>query len=149
MPLGELYNSLYRILGPQDWYGFIADDAVPETKAWDRALIATADCHGVPGMAVPSGGETTGGCPHFVIAASLVREQGWLCLPGLDRLYIDTTWGEIAKAKGVYRERPDVVLSHRHFSNRLALRDATYRKHRKTEDRALFEAWLTSRKETA
>jgi hypothetical protein len=92
-------------------------------------------------MAVPAGGETTGGCPHFALGGNLVRSVGWLALPGLDRLWIDTVWATIAKARGVLRYRPDVVLRHHHPSAGLALVDATYRKRFKTRDRAIFEAW--------
>lgn len=145
LPLGDIYNEFYQRHPYHDWYGFIGDDVVPETKGWDRELIATAD---LDGMAVPSGGETTGGTPHFVIAGSLVREQGWLCLPGLNRLYIDRVWREIAQARGVLRHRPDVVLKHMHFSNNLALIDSTYRKPLKENDRALYEAWRLTQKES-
>jgi hypothetical protein len=144
LPLGEIYNEFYQRQPYHDWYGFIADDVVPETKGWDRALIGTADSDG---MAVPAGGETTGGAPHFVISGRLVREMGWLCLPGLDRLYIDTVWAELAREKGVLRHRPDIVLRHHHPSAGLALRDATYRKPLKENDRVLFETWRQSRKE--
>lgn len=144
-PLGELYNEFYAYHPNLDWYGFIADDVVPETEGWDRKLIEIA---GQDGMAVPSGGESTGGSPHFVLAGSLVREQGWLCLPGLHRIYIDTVWQQIAKANGVYRYAPEIRLEHHHFSNRRALFDGTYRKSDKSQDRALYEAWLQSRKET-
>jgi hypothetical protein len=147
LPLGEIYNEFYQRRPYLDWFGFIADDVVPETKFWDRELLETADVHGIPGMAVPAGGETTGGTPHFVIAGSLAREQGWLCLPGLNRLYIDRVWREIAQGKGVLRHRPDVTLKHHHFSNNLALLDSVYRKPLKETDRALFEAWRETRKE--
>ena len=140
-PLGEIYNWAFQGRPDAVWYGALADDVVPESPEWDTALIETA---GLDGMAVPAGGGTTGGCPHFVLGGDLVREIGWLALPGLDRLYIDTVWGTIAKARGVYRERPDIMLRHHHFSNGLALRDSTYRKPRAAEDRAVFDKWLKS-----
>jgi hypothetical protein len=139
LPLSDIYNAILgRVLPPRDWYGFIADDLVPETIGWDRALIETARRDG---MAVPGGSDTTGPCPHFVLGGDLVREIGWLALPGLSRLYIDTVWRDIALARGVYRERRDVVLRHRHFSNGLALYDETYRKPDKAHDRAIYERW--------
>jgi len=147
LPLGEIYNEFYRRRPYLDWFGFIADDCIPETKGWDRALLETADINGVPGMAVPAGGETTGGAPHFVIAGSLVREQGWLCLPGLDRLFIDTVWADLAREKGALRHRPDIVLRHAHPSNGRALLDFTYRKFNKQRDRVVYETWRHDRKE--
>jgi len=137
-PLSTIYNDSFRSRPDYSWYGFIADDVVPLTKHWDIKLIEAA---GSDGMAVPAGGETTGGCPHFVLGGDLVRSIGWLSLPGLDRIYIDTVWKDIAEARGVLRRVPDVVLEHRHFSNGKALMDATYRKHHKPEDKLIYEKW--------
>ena len=137
-PLSRLYNDAYRRHPHDSWHGFIADDVVPETPGWDAELIRTA---GADGMAVPAGGETTGGCPHFVLGGDLVRSVGWLALPGLDRLYIDTVWGKIAESRGVLRRVPGVILEHRHFSNRKAMIDATYLKHRKQQDKSIYDNW--------
>lgn len=137
-PLSAIYNAAYERHPHEPWYGFIADDVVPITNCWDAKLIEAA---GSDGMAVPSGGETTGGCPHFVLGGDLVRSMGWLSLPGLDRIYIDTVWGDVAKRRGVYREVQNVKLEHRHFSNGKALMDATYRKHNKPQDKLIYDNW--------
>ena len=70
-----------------------------------------------------------------------MREIGWLALPGLDRLYIDTVWNDIAAERGVLRFLPDVKLTHLHFSNRRAMMDRTYHKPSKNKDRAIYHAW--------
>ena len=137
-PLSDIYNNAYRRHPNSNWFGFISDDVVPVTSGWDSILIDAAGSHG---MAVPSGGETTGGCPHFVLGGYLVRSTGWLSLPGLDRIYIDTVWGDIAKSMGVYREVQSVKLEHRHFSNGKALMDSTYRKHNKAQDKIIYDNW--------
>lgn len=137
LPLSGIYNDIYhRHRCP--WYGFIADDVIPETLNWDTRLIGVADRDG---MAVPSGGHDEDGTPHFVLGADLVNSMGWLCLPGLHRLYIDTVWADIAAARGVLRRVPEVVLKHHHFSNGKALMDATYRKPNREEDRTTYENW--------
>ena len=138
LPLSAIYNKAYGRAPEAAWWGFIADDVVPETPEWDFWLVEAA---GSDGMAVPAGGHDPEGAPHFVLGGNLVREIGWLALPGLDRIYIDTVWLDIAKSRGVLRRVPDVVLKHHHFSNGLALRDATYKKRHKPEDRALYEAF--------
>ena len=137
VPLSEVYNEIFKDTYP--WWGFIADDVVPETKFWDRELIRVA---GPDGMAAPSGGHDPDGAPHFVLGHKLPISMGWLALPGLDRLYIDTVWVDIAKSKGVFRSVPDVVLRHAHFSNRGALKDETYKKHNKDRDKSIYEAWV-------
>ena len=136
--LSGIYNDAYKRHRNAEWFGFIADDVVPITTCWDIKLIEAAERDG---MAVPAGGETTGGCPHFVLGGNLVRSVGWLSLPGLDRIYIDTVWGDIAKARNVYHETPDVRLEHHHFSNGKALMDSTYKKHRKTQDKFIYDNW--------
>lgn len=137
-PLSAIYNNAFERHPHEMWYGFIADDVVPITDNWDMKLIEAA---GSNGMAVPAGGETTGGCPHFVIGGDLVRSIGWLSLPGLDRIYIDTVWGDIAKYRDVYREVHDVKLEHFHFSNGKAMMDSTYRKHHKEQDKIIYDNW--------
>lgn len=137
-PLSGIYNNAFERHPHEPWYGFIADDVVPVTKFWDINLIEAA---GSDGMAVPAGGETTGGCPHFVLGGDFVRSMGWISLPGLDRIYIDTVWGDLAKSKGVYRELHNVKLEHHHFSNGKAPIDETYRKYRKAQDKLIYENW--------
>ena len=137
-PLSRLYNDAYgRHLGAT-FFGFIADDVVPLTNGWDTRLIEVA---GNDGMAVPAGGHDPNGAPHFVLGGDLVRSIGWLSLPGLDRLYIDTVWQKIAESRGVLRRVPNVILEHRHFSNRKAMIDATYLKHRKQQDKSIYDNW--------
>jgi hypothetical protein len=137
-PLSAIYNAAYERHRDAPFFGFIADDVVPLTNGWDIKLIEAA---GSDGMAVPAGGETTGGCPHFVLGGDLARSMGWLSLPGLDRIYIDTVWGDVAKDRGVYREVQDVNLEHRHFSNGKALIDSTYQKHHKQQDKLIYNNW--------
>ena len=137
-PLSDIYNNAYARHPNEQWYGFIADDVVPITDGWDINLIDTA---GSDGMAVPAGGETTGGCPHFVLGGDLVRSMGWLSLPRLYRIYIDTVWADIAKSRGVYREIQDVRLEHHHFSNGKALLDKTYLKGNKAQDKLIYNNW--------
>ena len=135
--LSEVYNEGFdRHL---DWYGIFADDVAPKTPGWDHLLIDAASLGGLA-----FGDDTINGgthATHFVLGGDLVREMGWLALPGLARIYIDTVWNDIARQRGVFRYLPEVKIPHLHFSNRRALMDKTYRKSRKTEDRALYQAW--------
>ena len=136
--LGELYNLVFDLIPDAPCYGFLCDDAVPLTPGWDIALAAIA---GTDGLAAPAGGHHPTIAPHFCLGGDLVRDTGWLALPGLDRLYIDRVWHDIARATGVYRAAPEVVIEHRHFSTGQALYDSTYRKDHKDDDRAAYRAW--------
>lgn len=140
-PQSDLYNRVLDAYPNLDWYGILADDVVPRTLNWDGRLIEAA---GPDGLAAPSGGHHATIAPHFCLGGDLVREMGWLSLPGLDRIYIDTAWNDIAKARGVFRHVPDVIVEHLHFSNGKALFDSTYKKHNKPRDKAIYEAWRTT-----
>ncbi len=136
--LSSIYNAIFMAMPDLDWYGFLADDVVPETPGWDRLLIESA---GKDGLAFGDDGINGGAfATHFVVGGELVRSVGWLALHGLDRTYIDTVWNDIAVERGVRRYLPDVKLRHHHFSNRLAMMDQTYRKPTKDNDRILYEA---------
>jgi len=138
-PLSELYNCFFATYPSLDWYGFLADDVLPSAPDWDRKLIAAAGRDGLAFGDDGINGEKH--APHFVLGGDLVREFGWLALPGLDRIYIDTVWNDIARDRGVMRYLPDVKMPHLHFSNRRALMDVTYRKQNKARDRAIYEEW--------
>src|SRR3990167_1205385 len=138
--LSEIYNRAFEHHPDEEWYGILCDDAVPKTEYFDLKLIKVA---GKKGLAAPSGGHSEI-ASHFVIGGDLVRNMGWVALPGLDRLYIDTVWYKIALATGVYHFVPEVVIEHHHFSNGKALMDATYRKANKGRDRDIYENWLSN-----
>ena len=138
LPLSSLYNDAFQRAPERPYYGFIADDVVPETQRWDQRLVEVA---GLDGMAVPAGGHDPDGAPHFVLGGDLVRSLDWLALPGLDRLFIDKIWQDIAEARGVLRRVPEVVLAHKHFSNSGAIYDSVYKKTNKVQDRALYNAF--------
>lgn len=139
--LSQLYNRAYSWRRDEAWYGILCDDVIPETECFDRRLIAIA---GEDGMAVPAGGHEPGGAPHFVLGRGLPERTGWLSLPGLKRLYIDTVWVDIAMDLRVLRRVPDVILRHHHFSNGLALKDRTYHKPQAAADKAVYEAWRST-----
>lgn len=148
VPLSAVYNEAFAWGRGMAWWGFIADDVVPLTPGWDVALIAAA---GSDRMAVPAGGhyqQGTEGAPHFVLGGDLPRETGWLCLPGLCRLYIDTVWADFCTRRGALVRCPEIVLEHRHFSNRMAVYDETYRKPRAAQDKAAYQAWLTTQEKS-
>jgi len=141
-PLCGVYEEAFEAYPDLDWYGFLADDVLPEGN-WE-SLIETAGRDGLAFGDDGINGEKH--AAHFVLGGDLVREIGFLCLPGLSRLYIDTVWCDIARARGVYRYRPDVRMPHLHFSNGRAPMDATYRKPQRDADRALYEAWRNQEK---
>jgi hypothetical protein len=143
--LAELYNHVFRVFSDLEWYGIFADDVVPESPAWDTVLIEAA---GLDGLAYGDDGMNgEAHATHFAVGGDLVREVGWLAFPGLHRLYIDTIWTELARARGVLRYQPEIKIIHHHPWNRMALMDATYRKLSAKVDRILYDAWKTGNNE--
>jgi len=140
VPLSEIYNSAFRKQPGRDWWGFIGDDCLPHERHWDITLIGIAVFKPV-GMVVPAGGHNPHVTPHFVLNGDLPRRTGWLALPGLDRLYIDTVWRDIALADNNLHRVDSVTLEHLHFSNGKALYDKVYQKPHKKRDRKIYEQW--------
>lgn len=140
--LGALQNSIFDRWPNNPWYGLIADDVVPLTEEWDKKLVDAAGSDGIafPHDSINGGRQFT----HGVIGGDLVREMGWLILPGLDRVYGDNVWTHIGEKRGVLRYCPDVKLDHLHFSNGKAPMDKTYEKHHVSNDRDIFEKWLAT-----
>lgn len=132
-PLSEIYNRVFEEYPLLPWYGIFADDVTPETPEWDRRLIEAA---GADGLAYPDDGIEK--ATHFCLGGGLVRDMGWLAYPGLQRLYIDTVWQDVARSRGVLRYLPEVRVTHRHPSAGLALHDGIYRKQGKAADAALY-----------
>lgn len=135
----RLYNDFLKANPALDWYGFLADDVVPVTPGWDTRLVSLASRDGLAYADDGLNGERH--AAHFVLGGDLVRATGWLLLPGLDRLYGDTAWNEIARARGVMRYAPDVLLEHRHFANGRAPMDETYRKPSAKRDQKRYIEW--------
>jgi hypothetical protein len=140
--LGSLQNSVFNRWPNNEWYGLIADDVVPLTDYWDKELVKAAGSNGVsyPHDSINGGTQFT----HGVIGGDLVREMGWLILPGLDRLYGDNVWTEIGNKRGVLEYCPQVKFDHLHFSNGKAEMDETYRKTQTDEDRKIYTDWAAA-----
>jgi hypothetical protein len=119
--------------------GLLGDDIVPRTEKWDVALADAAGFHGVAYARDLDVDERFAN--HPVIGVSLLREVGFLVLPGLRRLYIDTVWHDIGTKRGVLRFCPAVILEHLHFSNGKAEFDEVYRKPEADSDKAIYERW--------
>jgi hypothetical protein len=145
LPFAAMFNEIFARFPDRAWYGLLADDILPQTQGWDRILVEAA---GKDGLAYGDDGINGAAlATHFAVAGDLVRTVGWLALPGLQRLYIDTVWNDIARARGTLRYRCDVKLTHLHFSNRRAPVDGMYRKPGRAADKAIYDAWRSNRKE--
>lgn len=108
-----------------DWYGLLADDVVPRTNGWDKALIEAA---GKDKLAFADDGFQGGNlATHPLIGGDLIRAIGWLCCPSVGHNYADTCLHLIAKLAGREVYLPHVKVEHMHPLAGKAKEDATYR----------------------
>lgn len=133
-------NQAFDMFGYESYYGLLGDDALPRTGGWDRELRESA---GRSRIAYPNDllrkGEL---CTHPVIGGDLVRRVGWLALPDVKALYIDTAWMYLGRLAGLLTYHPNVIVEHLHWSADKAPMDATYRRHRDHDDAAAYLRWL-------
>lgn len=105
--------------------GFMGDDHLPVTLAWDlRYLAALNDGgqvvygnDGIQGAALPT---------QVALRADIVRALGYMAPPELVHLYLDNFWKDLGEQLYGLRYLPDVVVRHLHPIANLALWDATY-----------------------
>lgn len=140
--LASMFNEAFHRFPNEPWYSYMTDDTIPRTKHWDKILIEKA---GNDGVAYPDdgiNGEKLAGIP--VIGGDLVRDMGWLALPGLKRIYIDNAITEVARRAGKLHYCPEVLIEHMHFSNGKSAFDDTYAKPDSHLDKQRYEEWLST-----
>lgn len=141
--LGGATNLAAEQFPYEPWYGWVGDDALPVSDGWDKALI---DAAGKDQIAYcwEGGEQNHSRVGHFCLGGDLVRELGFIALPGLNRLYWDNALMEIGRRRKCVHYLPDVRVDHLHFSNGTAEIDETYHKPSATKDQELYFAWLRS-----
>lgn len=137
---GAITNKFFEMFPEETWYGLLGDDVIPRTEYWDKKLIEAAGDDGVAYGNDLLAGEKI--ATHPVVGGEMVRELGWLALPGCKRIYIDSALQEFAWRKGKLHYLPDVIIEHMHFSNGKSPMDETYRKTHNSEDKAIYDEWL-------
>jgi hypothetical protein len=131
-----------------EYFALFGDDVVPESFAWDVALMDELD--GLPfGVAYGDDGIQHANLPtHPVIPSRMVEVLGWVALPTTKHLYLDNVWKVLGEATNTLRYRPDVLLTHYHRNVGLAPADETYWEANDTQqaqdDREAFFRWYNS-----
>ncbi len=120
-------NFVLNTRGYESWYGFISDDSVVRTEAFDLPLI---DAAGRTGFANSADGWQAHARMHgaVVFGGDLLRALGWWAPPGLVHCFVDDAWEHIGRTLGNWVHVPQVMVEHIHFWNGKASHDETYRK---------------------
>lgn len=122
--LAGVYKWVFETFPNLDYYGFLGDDLIPQTKHWDKKLIDAAGADGISYGDDGHWGEKL--ATHPCIGGELVRRMGWLCYPGLKKLFIDTVWHTVGAKLRRLHYLPDVKLEHMHYLFGKAEHDETY-----------------------
>lgn len=139
-----------------DWYGFLSDDAPPQTAGWDALLLDELSAHGTAcRMVTPNDGwlatadlrnDRFGPCAVF--DGDLLRAMGFWALPGLWHSCADHVWEGIGRIFRCWQTRMDVMVPHDHAFHRPGDGDPSarlaYGNGRLADDREVYEAWLGS-----
>lgn len=124
--LGQALNYLFVTNPLEEFYGFIADDCLPEPADWYTQLSDAAGQWGISYGDDGIHGEAL--CTHPCVGGQLVREVGFWCMPGVAHSYFDTFWMNVGKKTGLMKYLPEVKMNHRHPYNGKAEMDETYRR---------------------
>lgn len=124
----------------KSWIGFLADDATPDTHAFDQQLIASltgwnfVSCDDGQGLT-----NRLGTC--VVWSADLIKAVGYLFPPGVAHNYVDDMWCHIGQLTGCWGQRPDILVRH---SKPIGAGDATTKltKDSWAQDEKAFQRWI-------
>lgn len=104
--------------------GHVGDDHLFRTSGWDSRIEAALT---EPGVAYGDDLHQGANLPTAVfVSTTIVRDLGWLALPGSTHLYIDNAWKDLGESLGALHYLPDVVIEHMHGSLGKAPMDEGY-----------------------
>lgn len=153
--LGGTLNALAPLLAGLPWgdwlpsvaydiVGFMGDDHVPRTPAWDHQVRAAM----VPGGVVYGNDLIQGAAlPTAVFMDSrIIRTLGWFVVPGMTHLFMDNLWKTLGEQLGTLRYLPDVIIEHVHPIAGKAEWDAGYVEANDgavwEHDEAIYREWV-------
>lgn len=127
----------------EPFYGLLCDDELIYSTDWDKTLTAAA---GSKYMAHANDGWQSGKRPHCYVTwgGDLIREVGWMSLPGLWHWYHENAWEMLASGLPMIRFCQDVRGEHKHYLAGKAEKDYTYQagESRNGNDQMIFQNWV-------
>lgn len=105
------YTELY------DAIGFLGDDHLPRTEAWDLRVLQALDVETGQAPRVVYGNDLLQGVnlPTAVFMHSrIIQALGYMVPPGMVHLYLDNFWKELGEALDGLVYLPEVVIEHMH-----------------------------------
>jgi hypothetical protein len=144
-------NTALRVVNDCDIIGWIADDSRYRTPGWDTAvrkaiadgatMVMTNDLH--------MGAERAQA--NIYVHSDFVKVLGWLALPYVKHLYVDSAWTLMGQKGSFLTYLDDVHIEHMHPVVNKGEWDKQYLdthvEARYAEDRFNFEKWVASRED--
>lgn len=139
-------NEFYIKYPTEPWYGFLADDFLPQTKQWDIALVERAgnDCISYPNDLGKKGKRNLPTLP--CVGGDLVREIGWFGFPATHHFYVDTIWQYVGeRLNNIYR-LDDIIVEHLHYGRNKSELDIIYEQSREKmkTDTYAYNDWINA-----
>lgn len=122
--IGDIFNIIFKYHPNEDYYAILADDVVPTTFRWDIILKEAAGRDRIAWG-------YDGGCDetlprHPFIGGDLVRKLGFIAVPGVKHWFVDNGWKDLSQALNCGEYRPEVRMTHMHYTIGKSPRDRTY-----------------------
>ena len=130
----------------EPWYGFLADDLLPQTKQWDIALVERA---GNDSISYPNdlGKKGKRGLPtHPCVGGDLVRAIGWFGFPATHHFYLDTIWQYIGERLNNLYRLDSIIVEHLHYGRNKSELDIIYEqsRDRMKSDTYAYNDWISA-----
>lgn len=94
------------------WYGWLADDLIPETPRWDRRVVEALN--GLNFVSTVFGEKSSRMNGAVAWSGDVIRAIGYIYPPGLQHLFLDDVWEEIGRMTGRWQVLSDVLVTHYH-----------------------------------
>jgi hypothetical protein len=140
------YNFLFDNYPGYEFYAPFDDDQHVRTKGWEDIAIAKLREHDNWGLVYGDDllqHQDIATAP--ILSGKLMSTLGWVGLPGLDHMYCDNVWMDVAKACDGLFYVPEIVIEHMHFLNGKAEKDETYvlsdTEDMYSRDKAVYDKW--------
>lgn len=145
MALGPKLNWLLKQYPSLDWYGFVSDDNIPVTEGWDQNLLRILRDTPAKIVSCNDGWQA----PHrmhgaVLWAGDLIREVGWISLPGTNHMYLDDVWEFVGQQLGYWHVDMETVVEHHHYLNNKAPMDPVYQRNQTyfAEDAKVYQQFI-------
>ena len=129
------------------YYGFIGDDHIFRTDAWDQKLISAIENKG-DGWGIAYGNDLLQGArlaTHCVMSKNILDAVGYMAIPGLTHLYMDDFWMNLGANIDRLFYEPEVIIEHMHYSIGKSEEDALYTEvnsyDMNSHDKVVFDYW--------